>query len=1002
MEGFLDTKLHEAVRYGDTNLVESALKDGLDPNAIGLYQWSALHEACSNGDLEIVRLLLQFKGDPNAKDDLHGCTAVHYAGREGHVDCLEALLENGGRHNVANNDGETGLDVAVGKCKEILDKKRAEELITTSVKRKPRHYDNEVKVFRDDNPEKAGKDNILSEREGATSPTPSFKSDTPTAWDAIQVQETNAEPIKDAGTGHLQLSFEYNSRTSIMKIRVWQLEDLLLPPAEVANVTRLSIKSRLLPDKKGDSKRKTEDARLEDPAKMKTSLVSVKRKSAKESFKAIYLPCTFLFTKPLEYKNITKEIVESKTVHIDVNVKHKYTNKSFTVANLQLPLKEAVRKLRKRKYRLHPCINYSMPDNVHSYDPSDLVIVSEGMYTNKTVSNPNLRSSSEQSLKVAGEQRATSDINLQTVRCHSTESIPSVSLSIPDDEQMDHDALQAITVMNDSPRSTHLSHSNPDIHVVEIQEMNTLLPGTIDSGLSEVKVESLSLSRFSRSTPNIPVLQIEDLEGETPVKKLTRPTSPPNRLAVPPASYHRPRKQSSSSRPKQEPSDAVNLRRSTKSHDRTTEPPKPGRAIPISAVHKSLGSSDSYDVAKEMVSHSNPAGVFHISEKEALGRKEAIVSKIKDKKKEHKGHQKLLRTFSEKEGIFSPVFQDDEDHSSNAKYSEISELSTATTKLSASKFNKVLGQKSEAIDGKTSKTSKRRDKHSSAALPMSQLTLSPNNLPEVQTVSETQFGNWKPGKHSTPKKSSPRDKPSLERVDASSRSVASNTRGRVPDQGFPQPLTHGLMHTDLNRPTSPTSLSPERPTSPRSLTPDRFGSPRDLNTSSRSSSPGSEAMVHFLSETENHDRRPRQTTPDRRIKSPTRETQPRPHRNHDPMEFEMSPLRLDPTFKTEMATPEFKLKMFQRTSKDPHPAIPHVIQSARKKQLLNSQQEVSDPFFIPESPSGSPMVNESHSNQHKVQAGNIYLPSDGKTEMKQGELRAVENQSVVRVKQSWL
>ena len=59
---FEDTKLHEAVRYGDTNLVESALKEDLDPNAIGLYQWGPLHEAASNGDLEILRLLLQYKG----------------------------------------------------------------------------------------------------------------------------------------------------------------------------------------------------------------------------------------------------------------------------------------------------------------------------------------------------------------------------------------------------------------------------------------------------------------------------------------------------------------------------------------------------------------------------------------------------------------------------------------------------------------------------------------------------------------------------------------------------------------------------------------------------------------------------------------------------------------------------------------------------------------------------------------------------------------------------
>ena len=59
---FVDTKLHEAVRYGDTNLVESALREGLDPNAIGLYRWSPLHEAASAGDLEILWLLLQNKG----------------------------------------------------------------------------------------------------------------------------------------------------------------------------------------------------------------------------------------------------------------------------------------------------------------------------------------------------------------------------------------------------------------------------------------------------------------------------------------------------------------------------------------------------------------------------------------------------------------------------------------------------------------------------------------------------------------------------------------------------------------------------------------------------------------------------------------------------------------------------------------------------------------------------------------------------------------------------
>ena len=62
LEGTFDTKLHEAVRYGDIEDVRVALHHGYDPNLIGLYQWSALHEAANNGELEILQLLLKHKG----------------------------------------------------------------------------------------------------------------------------------------------------------------------------------------------------------------------------------------------------------------------------------------------------------------------------------------------------------------------------------------------------------------------------------------------------------------------------------------------------------------------------------------------------------------------------------------------------------------------------------------------------------------------------------------------------------------------------------------------------------------------------------------------------------------------------------------------------------------------------------------------------------------------------------------------------------------------------
>ncbi|XP_038077721.1 uncharacterized protein LOC119745445 [Patiria miniata] len=993
---FVDTKLHEAVRYGDTNLVESALKEDLDPNAIGLYQWGPLHEAASNGDLEILWLLLQYKGDPNAKDHLHGCTPVHYACREGHVECLEALLEMGGRYDVANDDGETGLDMAVGKCRELLDKQRTQELIRVSVKEKLRHDENEDKVLNDKTPETIGKDSVFEDFDEHVSPTPSLKGNLPTAWDAIKVHETSSKPAKDAGTGLLQLSFEYNSHTSIMKIRVWQLEDILLPPAEVASITRVSIRSRLLPDKKGDTKRKTEEAKIEDLEKMKTSIVSVKRKTAKDSFKAIYLPCNFQFTKPLEYKNITKEMVESKTVHIDVNVKQKYSNKSFSVANVQLPLKEAVRKLRKKRYSLHPCINYTMPDNIHSYDPNDLIIVSEGMYSNKTVSNPNLRALSKHSLQVGTDpQRATSDINLQTVRCHSAESIPSVSLSIPDDEQEENEALQAIAIMNDSPRSSHLSHSNPEIHVVEIHEMDTILPGTMNTDLTEVKVETPQ-RKLSRSSPNIPVLQIEDLEGEAPLKKLNRPTSPPNRLAVPPVSYNR-RRHQNSSRIQRELPDVENLKKTPDSlHDRDfksgvdQEPPRPGKAVPVSPIRKDPNFKD---VGEKLKTFSNPSGALHIAKDAPSGldrKKEAIRSKVREKRnlKSKDGHHGLLRTFSEKEGIDSTVFEHDEaSNTSHVEYQEVSELTGSPSKLSSSNFSAVLGQKQE---GKPSK-----HRISRTVLPMSELTLNPSLLPKVETVSETQFGHLSPTKQSTPKKPALKDPTRThqnpKRLHLSVSGMPETNKMTVAAQDFPQPITRGLMHTELRRPTSP---------------PQRLSSPDDLYTKSRSPSPGSEARVHFQSETEIIEPRYKQTSPARRIRSPVREPESKSPKTPERVEIEMSHLQLDPAFQKEMATPEFKLRMFQRTSRDPHPTE-HYIRSkpAGSKQLLDSQEEGMDPFFVPETPTGSPMASTS-SGTSQYQGRSVKRPrgvqTGRKTELKQGEMRPVENQSIVRVKQSVL
>lgn len=131
-EGAFDTRLHEAVRYGDIEEVKVALQQSYDPNLIGLYQWSALHEASNNGESEIVKLLLSKKGDPNKKDLLAGNTSVHYAAQENHIDCLQLLVDAGGRYDIQNNDGKSCLDLATGECFSVLESLKVKDLMAMS------------------------------------------------------------------------------------------------------------------------------------------------------------------------------------------------------------------------------------------------------------------------------------------------------------------------------------------------------------------------------------------------------------------------------------------------------------------------------------------------------------------------------------------------------------------------------------------------------------------------------------------------------------------------------------------------------------------------------------------------------------------------------------------------------------------------------------------------------------------------------------------------------
>ena len=102
--------LHFAAAFGDINLIEMLVKQGLDVNIGDDEGWTPLHNAANRGQLESVRTLLRLGGrESMTKVAATSGTPLHQAVVKGHKDIVSLLLNEGCPISVMDSQGRSVL-----------------------------------------------------------------------------------------------------------------------------------------------------------------------------------------------------------------------------------------------------------------------------------------------------------------------------------------------------------------------------------------------------------------------------------------------------------------------------------------------------------------------------------------------------------------------------------------------------------------------------------------------------------------------------------------------------------------------------------------------------------------------------------------------------------------------------------------------------------------------------------------------------------------------------
>ena len=93
MAGFWDYELFEAAEIGDLIEVQTALKNGANPNAKDDDGWTPLHWAAFKGRVNVVKLLLERGANPLIADN-EGHIPLYYAKDSAIRSLLESAMRN--------------------------------------------------------------------------------------------------------------------------------------------------------------------------------------------------------------------------------------------------------------------------------------------------------------------------------------------------------------------------------------------------------------------------------------------------------------------------------------------------------------------------------------------------------------------------------------------------------------------------------------------------------------------------------------------------------------------------------------------------------------------------------------------------------------------------------------------------------------------------------------------------------------------------------------------